>query len=61
MSEDQRYYGKYRGTVLNNVDPMQQGRLQVQVPDVAGLVPATLGDAVRAGRGHPERACSRCR
>ena len=35
------YYGKYRGTVLNNVDPMQQGRLQVQVPDVAGLIPTT--------------------
>jgi uncharacterized protein involved in type VI secretion and phage assembly len=37
----QKYYGKYRGMVLNNVDPMQQGRLQVQVPDVAGLVPAS--------------------
>jgi len=36
-----RYYGKYRGVVLNNVDPMQQGRLQVQVPDVAGLAPAS--------------------
>jgi hypothetical protein len=35
------YYGKYRGMVLNNVDPLQQGRLQVQVPDVAGLVPIT--------------------
>lgn len=28
------YYGKYRGTVVNNVDPMQMGRLQVTVPDV---------------------------
>ena len=37
----QRYYGKYRGMVLNNIDPMQQGRLQVQVPDVAGLVPTS--------------------
>ncbi|MCY1279757.1 hypothetical protein D9M68_150330 [compost metagenome] len=36
-----RYYGKYRGMVLNNIDPMQQGRLQVQVPDVAGLIPAS--------------------
>ena len=35
MSE-RRYYGKYRGLVLNNIDPMQMGRLQVQVPDVAG-------------------------
>lgn len=32
---DQRLYlGKYRGTVVNNVDPMQIGRLQVSVPDV---------------------------
>ena len=38
---EQRYYGKYRGTVLNNIDPMQQGRLQVQVPDVAGLMPSS--------------------
>jgi uncharacterized protein involved in type VI secretion and phage assembly len=39
MSDSQRYYGKYRGTVLNNIDPMQIGRLQVQVADVAGLIP----------------------
>ena len=26
------YYGIYRGTVVNNIDPMQIGRLQVQVP-----------------------------
>ena len=32
----EKYYGKYRGMVLNNVDPLQQGRLQIQVPDVAG-------------------------
>jgi uncharacterized protein involved in type VI secretion and phage assembly len=36
-----KYYGKYRGMVLNNIDPMQLGRLQVQVPDVTGLVPAS--------------------
>ena len=32
-----KYYGKYRGMVLNNVDPMQKGRLLVQVPDVTSL------------------------
>jgi uncharacterized protein involved in type VI secretion and phage assembly len=37
----ERYLGKYRGMVLNNIDPLQQGRLQVQVPDVAGLIPVT--------------------
>ncbi len=41
MSEAQKYYGKHRGTVLNNIDPMQMGRLQVQVPDVAGLIPTS--------------------
>jgi uncharacterized protein involved in type VI secretion and phage assembly len=35
------FHGKYRGMVLNNVDPMQMGRLQVQVPDVTGLLPAS--------------------
>jgi uncharacterized protein involved in type VI secretion and phage assembly len=41
MSNQKGHYGKYRGVVLNNVDPMQQGRLQVQVPDVTGLSPAS--------------------
>jgi len=36
-----RYYGKYRGTVLNNIDPMQMGRLTATVPDVLGLTPST--------------------
>jgi uncharacterized protein involved in type VI secretion and phage assembly len=37
----QQFFGKYRGMVLNNIDPMQQGRLMVQVPDVAGLAPTS--------------------
>lgn len=36
MSEG-RFYGKYRGVVLNNIDPLQMGRIQVQVPDVLGV------------------------
>jgi hypothetical protein len=31
-----RYYGKYRGIVLQNIDPERRGRLMVQVPDVLG-------------------------
>lgn len=31
-----RYYGKYRGKVENNVDPQQQGRVQVSCPAVLG-------------------------
>jgi uncharacterized protein involved in type VI secretion and phage assembly len=34
-------YGKYRATVLDNVDPMQMGRLLVQVPDVSNVLPST--------------------
>jgi len=30
------FYGKYRGKVENNVDPMQLGRIQVNVPAVLG-------------------------
>lgn len=37
MSEKKQYFGKYRGTVISNIDPMQTGRLMVQVPDVLGL------------------------
>ncbi len=36
-----KFYGKYRGTVLNNIDPMQMGRLQIQAPDVASLIPTS--------------------
>jgi uncharacterized protein involved in type VI secretion and phage assembly len=35
------YYGKYRGTVVSNVDPLQLGRIQVFVPDVAPSMPTT--------------------
>jgi uncharacterized protein involved in type VI secretion and phage assembly len=41
MSEPQKYFGKFRGVVVNNIDPMQLGRLIVQVPDVGGLIPGT--------------------
>jgi len=42
MSEAKKYYGKYRGTVINNIDPMQIGRIQVIVPDVSGILPTSF-------------------
>ncbi|SDL20862.1 phage baseplate assembly protein V [Paracoccus chinensis] len=36
MSSDRPFLGKFRGTVINNIDPMLIGRLLVQVPDVHG-------------------------
>jgi len=35
-SEDSLFYGKYRGKVENNMDPQQEGRVQVSVPAVLG-------------------------
>jgi hypothetical protein len=36
-----RYYGKYRGTVIENIDPEQIGRVLLQVPDVLGMTPSS--------------------
>ena len=38
---DNPFYGKYRGTVFNNIDPLQIGRIQAIVPDVSGLLPSS--------------------
>ena len=35
------FYGKYRGTVINNFDPLLIGRIQAIVPDVAGFIPTS--------------------
>ena len=35
------FYGKYRGTVINNIDPLLIGRIQAIVPDVAGFIPTS--------------------
>jgi hypothetical protein len=40
-TQPQRYYGKFRGTVLINIDPMQMGRIMAQVPDVLGETPSS--------------------
>jgi uncharacterized protein involved in type VI secretion and phage assembly len=39
-----KFYGKYRGTVINNVDVLFTGRLLVQVPDVLSLAPSTWAE-----------------
>jgi uncharacterized protein involved in type VI secretion and phage assembly len=41
MATPRRFYGKYRGTVVLNVDPEQRGRITAMVPDVLGLVPSS--------------------
>jgi uncharacterized protein involved in type VI secretion and phage assembly len=32
-----QFYGKYRGQVANNIDPMQLGRIQALVPALSGM------------------------
>jgi hypothetical protein len=36
-----KYYGKYRGTVVSNLDPENRGRLTVAVTGVGGPLPST--------------------
>ena len=38
MSSPRQFFGKYRGSVVNNVDPMQIGRIQAMVPDVSNTM-----------------------
>lgn len=53
MSEGPRFYGKYRATVVSNLDPQTQGRIQVQLGDRYGLFPATwaMPSVAFAGKG----------
>jgi uncharacterized protein involved in type VI secretion and phage assembly len=41
MNGGPKYYGVYRATVVNNLDPLQIGRIMAMVPDVSNLVPST--------------------
>jgi hypothetical protein len=51
-----RYAGAYRATVIDNIDPMQNGRLQVSVPDALGYEPvwATRSQSLGSDSPMPE-------
>lgn len=53
MTSGPRHYGKYRATVLNNLDPMLRGRIQVQLGDRYGPFPSTWAEPAFpfAGKG----------
>ncbi|MFP5261559.1 MAG: phage baseplate assembly protein V [Blastocatellia bacterium] len=38
---NKKFYGKYRGTVINNIDPLQIGRIMVMVPDLGDIIPSS--------------------
>lgn len=42
---DKRFYGKYRATVVQNIDPEFRARIQCLVPDVLGPVPSSWCEA----------------
>ena len=42
MKTGPKYYGIYRGTVVNNIDPLQIGRITALVPDVSSVTPTTF-------------------
>lgn len=52
----QQFFGKYRGTVVNNIDPENRGRIQVMVPDVLGTVPSTWAECCAPFSGMPGTA-----
>ena len=65
-STPKRYYGKYRGLVVNNIDPMQIGRIMAQVPDVLGEIPSSWAlpcvpaAGIQAGCFMSRRSARRC-
>lgn len=40
MPEPVKYFGKYRGSVNDNKDPLHMGRIRAEVPDVLGKEPS---------------------
>jgi hypothetical protein len=44
MSECEKFFGLFRGTVMQNVDPERRGRLLVTVPDVLKVLPSTWAE-----------------
>jgi hypothetical protein len=42
---DGTFIGKYRATVINNIDPEMRGRLMLMIPDVSSVIPSTWAEA----------------
>ena len=48
---DTKYYGIYRGTVVNNIDPTMLGRINALVPAASSVTPTTWCDPCFAFTG----------
>jgi uncharacterized protein involved in type VI secretion and phage assembly len=44
MMETTKYWGKYRGTVVNNIDPEMRGRVIAMVPDISSVMPTSWAE-----------------
>lgn len=44
-TSDRKFWGKYRGTVVQNIDPELRGRIMCLVPDVLGPTPSSWCEA----------------
>jgi uncharacterized protein involved in type VI secretion and phage assembly len=51
---ERRYYGKYRGRVVDNADPQKQGRLKLLVPSVLAGTETDWANPVLAFGGTPD-------
>jgi hypothetical protein len=51
MDEQARFYGKYRGQVVNDIDPLLAWRVQVVVPAVSEQAIAWALPCLPIGRG----------
>jgi Type VI secretion system/phage-baseplate injector OB domain len=57
LNAPHKYYGKYRGTVLMNEDPLQIGRIVAMVPDVSALMPTSWAMPCLPGVGIQYGVC----
>ncbi|MEO8576156.1 MAG: phage baseplate assembly protein V [Gemmatimonadales bacterium] len=57
LSTPHKFYGKYRGTVINNEDPLQIGRIMALVPDVSTVMPTSWAMPCLPGLGIQYGVC----
>lgn len=57
LNAPHKYYGKYRGIVLLNEDPLNIGRITAMVPDVSALMPTSWAMPCLAGAGIQYGVC----
>ena len=50
MTSETKFWGKYRVTIVNNIDPESMGRILAVVPDESGMTPLGWAMQVRQVR-----------